>query len=134
MLVATPLRSATMHECLVPQVDLVGCSGASDAAHPANPKAEKQTQQGWHPHGHHVARGARQQSTSSFQALAGVRVVACLLGHSDKKKQRALCSCAQTQLDHMGCPPCMIQGVDHTHSNTPEPGMGGNSRKKDPRP
>ena len=25
----------------------------------------------------------------------------------------------------MGCPPCMTQGADHTHSSTPEPGMEG---------
>ena len=24
----------------------------------------------------------------------------------------------------MGSPPCMTQGADHTHSSTPEPGMG----------
>ena len=24
----------------------------------------------------------------------------------------------------MGCPPCMTQGADHSHSSTPEPGMG----------
>ena len=24
----------------------------------------------------------------------------------------------------MGCPPCMTQGADHTHSSMPEPGMG----------
>ena len=65
--------------------------------------------------------------------------MASLLGHSHKKKKRknkqsALCCCAQTQVDHMGCPPCMTQGADHTHGSMPEPGMGGNSRKKDPRP
>ena len=58
--------------------------------------------------------------------------MASLLGHSHNKKinQRALCCCAQTQVDHMGCPPCMTQGANHTHSNTPEPGMGRISTKK----
>ena len=52
-------------------------------------------------------------------------MVASLLGHSRKqKKKHALCSCAQTQVDHMGCPPCMTQGADHSHRSTPEPGMG----------
>ena len=54
-------------------------------------------------------------------------MVASLLGHSPepkKKKKPALCSCAQTQVDHMGCPPCMTQGADHTHSSTPEPDIG----------
>ena len=64
--------------------------------------------------------------------VAGVPVVASLVGHSRKKN--AQCSCAQTQVDHMGCQPCMTKGADHTHSNTPEPGMGGTSRKKDPPP
>ena len=53
--------------------------------------------------------------------------MASLLGHSrqqKKNKQHALCSCAQTQVEHKGCPPCMTQGAEHTHSSMPEPGMG----------
>ena len=39
----------------------------------------------------HDAGGARQQSTPSIQALAGVRVVASLLGHSRKQKKNRRC-------------------------------------------
>ena len=133
MLVATPLRTPTMNETLVPQVGQVGRRGAPEAAHPAKPRAETHTQQRGHQHGHQDAGGARQRSTPSIQALAGVRVVASLLGQSHKqkkKKQHALCSCAQTQVEHMGCPPCMTQGADHTHSSTPEPGMGGTAERR----
>ena len=121
VLVATPVRTPTMHESLVPQVEHVGCSGAPDAAHRAKPKAETHAQQEWHQHGHHVARGARQQSTQSFQA--GVHVVTSLLGHRHRKKQdnkqSALCSCAQPQVDHMGCPLCIFCTVPPSY-----PGWG----------
>ena len=130
MLLGTPLSTCTMHESFLPQVGHVGCSGAPRAAHPAKPRAETHTQQRRHPHGHHVARGARQPSTPSIQALAGVRVVASLVGHSRKTKKDSLCSCAQTQVDHMGCPPCMTKGADHTPGNTPEPGMGGTAERR----
>ena len=132
MLVATPLHTPTLHESHVQQVGQVGRTGAPEAAHPAKQRAETHTQQRGHQHGHHDAGGARQRSTPSMQALAGVRVVASLLGHSrkPKKKQHALCSCAQTQVDHMRCPPCMTQGADHTHSSTPGPGMGRTAERR----
>ena len=92
----------------------------------AKPRAGIHTQQRGQQHGHYDAGGAQQRSTPSIQALAGVRVVASLLGHNrrPKKNKHALCSRAQTQVDHMDCPPCMTQGADHTNSSTPEPGMG----------
>ena len=131
MLVASPLRGSTMQESLLPQAGQVGLSAAPRAAHAAKPRVEAHTEQGQHQHGHQVASRARQQSTPSIQPLAGVRVVASLVGHSrnKRKKQNGLCSCAQTQVDHMGCPPCMTKGADHTHSNTPEPGMGGTAER-----
>ena len=45
------------------------------------------------------------------------------LGHS--RKNKTLCSRAQTRVDHMGCPPCKTKGADHTHGNMPEPRMAG---------
>ena len=98
----------------------------------SKPMAETHAKQRGHQPGHHDAGGPRQRSTPSNEALAGVRVVASLLGHSrqPKKKKHALCSCAHTQVEHMGCPPCMTQGADHTHSSTPEPGMGGTAERR----
>ena len=66
------------------------------------------------------ASRARQQSTPSLQALAGVHVVVALLGHS----HTAVYYCLNTG-DHLYSPPCITKGADHTHGNTPEPGMGG---------
>ena len=57
------------------------------------------------------------KSTPSLQALAGVRLVASLLGHSCKI---TLCSRAQSQVDHWECPPCINKGADDTHSIMPE--------------
>ena len=45
------------------------------------------------------ASGARQQSTLSLQALAGVGLVASLLGHS-RKKRKPPCSRAQMQVNN----------------------------------
>ena len=78
------------------------------------------------------ASGARQQSATPLQALAGVRAVASLLGHSRKKKT-AVFSCTKAG-DQLRSPPCITESADHTQSNMPEPGMGGDKRKKDPRP
>ena len=61
------------------------------AAQPAIPGAETHTQQEGHQHGHQDAGGAQQRSTPSIQALAGVRVVASLLGHSHKQKKNTRC-------------------------------------------
>ena len=47
-----------------------------------------------------------------------------------KRKQHALCSCAQTQVEHMGCPPCMTQGADQKHRSTPEPGRGETAERR----
>ena len=55
------------------------------------------------------------QSNPSLEALAGVRVVATLLGHSRKKR---LYSHALTQVDHQDRPPCISKDADHTYSNT----------------
>ena len=50
------------------------------------------------------ASGAQQQSTPSLQALAGVHLVASLLGHSRQKK-KPLCSRAQTQVNNWAAHP-----------------------------
>ena len=47
-----------------------------------------------------------------------------------RNKKEALCSCAQAQVDHVGCPTCMTQGADHTHSSTPEQGMGDTAERR----
>ena len=73
--------------------------------------------------------GARQQSTPSLQALAGVEVVASLLGHShEKKKKTAVFSCTNAG-DQLGSPPCIREGTDYTHGNTPEPDIGGTEKR-----
>ena len=74
------------------------------------------------------ASGAPQQSTRSLQALAGVRVVASLLGHSREKKA-AVFSCTNAG-DQLGSPPYITKGADDTQGNTPEPGMGGTEERR----
>ena len=75
------------------------------------------------------ASGAQQQSTPSLQALAGVRVVGSLLGHSREKKKTAVFSCTNAG-DQSGSPPSITGGAGHAQGNTPEPGMGGTEERR----
>ena len=75
------------------------------------------------------ASGAQQQRTPSVSALAGVRVVTSLSGHSRQKRKAALFSCTNAG-DPLGSPPCITEGAEHTQSNTPEPVMGGREERR----
>ena len=73
--------------------------------------------------------------TTPIQALAGVRVVASMLGNSrkPKKKTRAVFLCPNTGGSH-GLPTLHDPGRrSHTQQHA-RARYGGNSRKKDPRP
>ena len=119
MLVATPHRTPTKHDSFLPKVGHVGGRGASRAAHPAKLRVElHELQDARARKGEGTttgvpyppkrrgdiimdtkyASGARQKSTQPLQPLAGVRVVAFVLGHSGEKKEKLLCSRAQTQV------------------------------------
>ena len=149
MLVATPFRTPTKHDSLLPQFGHVGCRGAPRAAPPARPRVESHerqdararngketTTEGSSPpkRGGDIimdtkyACGARQQSTPSLQALAGVRVVASLLGNSRGEKT-AVFSCINAG-DQLGSPPCITEGADQTQGNTPQPGMRGTEERR----